>query len=107
MKSSTKVFTSDTYADDDYSDYQLGGIWDDIKSAVGSVAKGVASVVKPVAPQLIYRGVTGEAPPPEKVFIQPAPVIQPPAIPKWVIPVGIGGIALLVLSKLKTIPRRR
>lgn len=94
------------YGDELYSDYSdLSGFWQDVKGAVGSVAKGVYSLVKPVAPDIIYKQVTGRERPPEKVYVTPPPRVKP-AVPTWVLPAVGGGILILLLSRLKTAKRR-
>lgn len=98
-----KILYADSNYSDLYSDYSeydyLSGIWEDFKSGISSVAKAVAGVVKPVAPELIYRGVTGEARPPERIVRQP--IIMKPTFPTWVIPAGIGVLALFLLKGRK------
>ena len=87
------------YTEDYAKDYSnLSGLWDDFKVAVGSVAKGVASAVRPVASELVYRQVTGEALPPKEVVKQPV-VVQKMGLPTWILPAGIGVVALLLMKR--------
>ncbi len=98
MNLMNSVSASQEYQED-YS--HLSGLWDDFKSAVSSVVKAGASVVKPVASELVYKQVTGEALPPKVVQVQPQYTVKQASIPSWVYIAGAGAVGLMLLMKMK------
>lgn len=85
---------------DDYSEdygHLSGGVWDGVKQVASGVWGAFSNLVAPVAPQLIYKQATGQELPPQTVYV---PAEQPkPALPAWLIPAGIGLLAVILLKK--------
>ena len=90
------------FDDSSYEYEHLEGLWEDIKA---KLLKPIGEAIKPSVPEIIYRVIVPKQPetPAGQITI-PAPaqiqVVEKPVIPTWVIPVGIGLVALLVVPRL-------
>jgi hypothetical protein len=85
---------------DDYADdYEnLGNLWDDIKA---KIFQPIFSAIAPSVPDITYRIIAPKAPAQVTTQYQPqVQVVEKPVIPAWVMPVGIGLVALLVVPRL-------
>jgi len=79
-------------------EYQEGyeGIWEDFKT---NILSPIWQAIKPSAPEITYRLVAPYVPKlPEEVA---PPVVTKPAIPSWILPVGIGVGALILIAILR------